>query len=77
MFNFSYYTGTFLVGAHRFGVPLPKLQTFSEIFWALPTDHSLYKKMILGKVKQQKEIFGFTNSETLKQFYKQTSFKTQ
>ena len=33
--------------------------------------------MILGKVKQQKEIFGFTNSETLKQFYKQTSFKTQ
>ena len=28
----------FLVGAHRFGVPLIKLQTFSEIFWALHID---------------------------------------
>ena len=44
----SYYTATFLVGAHRFGVPFPKLQTFSEIFWALHIDYSQYKKTILG-----------------------------
>ena len=31
----SYYTAIFLVSAHRFGVPFPKLQTFSKIFWAL------------------------------------------
>ena len=30
----SYYTATILVGAHRFGDPFSKLQTFSEIFWA-------------------------------------------
>ena len=29
-----YYTATILVGAHRFGDPFSKLQTFSEIFWA-------------------------------------------
>ena len=40
----SYYTATFLVGAHRFGVPFPKLQTFSEIFWALHIDSSQYEK---------------------------------
>ena len=44
----SYYTATFLVGAHRFGVPFPKLQTFSEILWALHTDYSQYEKTILG-----------------------------
>ena len=44
----SYYTAIFLVGAHRFGVPFPKLQTVSEIFWALHIDYSLYKKTILG-----------------------------
>ena len=44
----SCYTVTFLVGAHRFGVPFPKLQTFSEIFWALYIDYSLYEKTILG-----------------------------
>ena len=37
----SYYTGTFLVGAHWFGVPFPKLQIFSEIFWVLPIDYNL------------------------------------
>ena len=42
-----YYT-TFLVGAHRFGVPFPKLQAFSEIFWGLNIDHSQYEKKILG-----------------------------
>ena len=44
----SYYTATFLVGAHRFGVPFPKLQTFFEIFWALHVDYSQHKKTILG-----------------------------
>ena len=43
----SYYTATFLAGAHRFGVPFPKLQTFSEIFWALHIDYSQYEKTIL------------------------------
>ena len=45
--NLSYYTGTFLVGAHRFGVPFPKLQTFSEIFWALHIGYRQYKKTML------------------------------
>ena len=44
----SYYTATFLVGAHRFGVPFPKLQTFSEIFWVLHIDYSQYEKTITG-----------------------------
>ena len=44
----SYDTATLLVGAHRFGVPFPKLQTFSEIFWALHIDYSQYEKTILG-----------------------------
>ena len=43
----SYYTATFLVGAHRFGIPFPKLQTFPEIFWALNIDYSDYEKTIL------------------------------
>ena len=43
-----YYTATFLVGAHRFGVPFPKLQTFSAIFLALHIDYSQYEKTILG-----------------------------
>ena len=42
--NFSYYTATLLAGALRFGVPFPKLQKFSEVFWALHIDYSLYKK---------------------------------
>ena len=44
----SYYTRTFSVGAHWFGVPFQKLQTFSGIFWVLPSDYSLYEKTILG-----------------------------
>ena len=44
----SPYTATFLVGVHRFGVPFPKLQTFSEIFWALRIDYSQYEKKLLG-----------------------------
>ena len=44
----SHYTVTFLVGAQRFGVPFTKLQTFSEIFWALHIDYSQYEKTILG-----------------------------
>ena len=44
----SYFTATFLVGAHRFRVPFPKLKTFSEIFWAPHIDYSQYEKTILG-----------------------------
>ena len=44
MSNLSHYTGTFLVGTHWFGVLFPKLQTFSEIFWVLLIDYSLYEK---------------------------------
>ena len=44
----SYYTATFFVGAHRFGVLFPKLQTFSEIFWVLHIGYSQYEKTILG-----------------------------
>ena len=40
----SYYTATFLAGAHRFGVPFLKLPLFSEIFWALHIDYSQYEK---------------------------------
>ena len=45
--NFPYYTATFLVYAHRFGVQFPKLQIFSEIFWTLHIDYSQYEKAIL------------------------------
>ena len=38
------YSDTFNRDAHRFGVPFPKLQTFSEIFWALHIDYSQYEK---------------------------------
>ena len=40
----SYYKGIFLVGAHLFGVPFSKLQTFSGIFWVLPIEYNLYNK---------------------------------
>ena len=43
-----YYIATFLVGAHRFGVPFPKLQTVSEIFWPLHIDYRQHEKTILG-----------------------------
>ena len=44
----SYYTATLSVGAHRFGVPFPKLEKFSEIFWALHIDYSQYEKKLRG-----------------------------
>ena len=46
--NLSYFRATFLVGAYRFGVPSPKLQTHYEIFWALHIDYSHCEKTILG-----------------------------
>ena len=46
--NFPYYTETFLLGAYWLRVPLPKLQTFSGIFWVLTIGYSLYRKAILG-----------------------------
>ena len=42
-----YYTETFLLGAHRFGVSFPKLQTFSEILCAVHIDYSQYEETIL------------------------------
>ena len=48
MFLKGVYQATFLVGAHGFGVPFLKLQTFSEMFWALHIDFSQYGKMMLG-----------------------------
>ena len=36
-----------LVCAHRFGVPFPKLQTFSETFWAPHIDYGQYEKTVL------------------------------
>ena len=44
----SCYTATFLVGAHRFGIPFPKPQIFSDIFWAPHIVYFLYEKTILG-----------------------------
>ena len=66
----SYYTATFLVGAHRFGVPFPKLQRFSQIFWALHIHCSQCEKKILGflficlftKLQRQMQIIVFRNS---------------
>ena len=43
----QYYAAAFLVGAHRFGVPFPKMKTFFEIFWAVHIDYSQYEKSIL------------------------------
>ena len=65
LLSLSYYTATFLVGAH--GVPYPKLQAFSEIFWALHIDYSQYEKTILAifvhlfiyEVTTTKVNFGF------------------
>ena len=33
---------------HRFEVPFPKLQTFSEILWTLHINYIQYEKAILG-----------------------------
>ena len=44
----TYYKGTFLAGAHWFGVLFPKLETFFGIFWVLTINYSLYEKTILG-----------------------------
>ena len=69
-----YYTGTFLEGAHWFGVPFPKLQTFSGIVLGLPIDYSLYEKMILGIFclfvylgnYKDKSIFSFFTNSAVK-----------
>ena len=44
----SRYAATFLVSTHRFEFPFPKLQTFSEIIWALHIDYSQYEKIIIA-----------------------------
>ena len=58
----SYYTATFLVGAHRFRDPFPKLQTFPEIFWALLIDYGQYENTIFTKLQRHKKSFVFRNS---------------
>ena len=40
--NVLYYTGTFSVGAHRFGAPFSKLKTFSEVFSIFSSNILLY-----------------------------------
>ena len=69
--NLSYYTATFLVGAHVFGVPFPKLQTFSGIFWVLPMDYNLYET-ILG-IFVYLFISKVTTTKVNFRFYKQRS----
>ena len=69
----SYYTATFLTGAHRFGVPFPKLQMFSEIFWALHILTKAYtKKTILG-IFVYIFIYEVTTAEVSFRFLKQYS----
>ena len=70
--NLSYYTGTFPVGDHWFGVPFPKLQTFSLIFCVLPIDYSLYQKTILG-IFLYLFICKVTTTKVNFSFYKQCS----
>ena len=66
------YTRTFLVGAFCFGVPFPKLQTFSGIFWVLPVDYSLYEKRLLG-IFVYEFICKVTMTKVNFRFYKQFS----
>ena len=62
----------FLVGAYRSGLPFLKLQIFSEIFWALPIDYSLYEKTILG-IFVYLFIYEITTTKVNLCFYKQCS----
>ena len=73
-----------LVGAHRFGVPFPKLQTFSEIFWALDIDYSQYEKndtrnfRLFVYLRSYKDKSKFLFLETVQSsrntFYSRTSY---
>ena len=65
-------TGDIFVGAHRFGVPFPKLKTFSEIFWALPIEYSRYEKTTLG-ILIYLFIYKVTTTKANFRFYKQRS----
>ena len=58
--NFLYYTWSFLVGAHGFVVPFPKLQTFSGIIWKLV----IFVDLFICKV---------TTTKVHSRFYKQCS----
>ena len=55
-----------------FGVPFPKLQTFSGIFWILPVDYSLNEKKILG-IFVYLFISRITMTKVNFRFYKQRS----
>ena len=70
--NLSYYIEIFLVGAHWFGVPVPKLRTFSWIFWVLPIDYSLYEKMKLS-IFVYLLICKITSTKVNFRYYKQCS----
>ena len=71
LFNLPYYARKFLVGALRFGISFPKLQTFPEIFWALPIYYSLHEK-ILG-IFVYLFIYKVTTTKVNFRFYKQCS----
>ena len=66
MSNLSYYRGTFLIGTHWFGVPFPKLQTFSEIFYWLQSirknDTRNFCLFVYFQSYNDKVNFRFTNS---------------
>ena len=69
----SYYTATFLAGAHGFGLLFPKLQTFLENIWALHIDYSSeYEKTILG-IFVYLFIYKVTMTKVNFRFYKQCS----
>ena len=71
-FTFPYYTNTFLVGAHRFRVPFPELQIFSETFWALLLTAVYTKKTILW-IFAYLFIYEVTTTNVNFRFYKQSS----
>ena len=68
----SFYTGTFLLGALWFGVPFPKLQTFSGRFCVLFIDYSLYEKTTSG-ILVYLLICEVTTTKVNFRFYKQYS----
>ena len=55
LINFLYYTWSFLVGAHGFVVPFPKLQTFSGIIWKLV----IFVDLFICKSYDNKSTFSF------------------
>ena len=68
------YNKKFLVSAHWFGFPFPKLGTFSGIFWVLPIDYSLYKrKKTIPRIFVYLFIYKVTTIKVNSRFYSQCS----